>query len=341
MADDHDDRARHQHRGALALVVQEDAQHRGEAHGQDGEDAEQAGGRGGVDLQGLLEEVRRIALEREDGAVVQHAQQGHNPEHLALEDGAEVAHVEFVLRGLLVRGEAGGDQLLVELRVHEGEDDEVQQADAEQRAAESHRGHDGAAELGADQRGDPHDAEHTQAGDGHLKAHGEGHFLALEPLGEDLGDVGPLHLAAAAKDHETERGHLGAGGHLDPPGAEPLGEARGLEPVAHADELDRGAEDHQAGGQDAGEAHPELVEDDAGEDQEAADVEDVLGGGVFAEHGAAPAEVGLHEGFERGHDVHEHVGEEHHQGDQGQHGPTRHRIVVHQFLNLFSHGGKY
>ena len=171
----------------------------------------------------------------------------------------------------------------------------------------------------------------------HLESHCQCHLLAFEPLGEDLRHVGAFHLAAAAEDHEAQRCHFGAGGHFHPPASEPLGEARGLEPVADTHELDGGAGHHQACRQYAGEAYSQLVEYNAGQDEEAADVEYVFRCCIFAEYAAVPAQIALNERFKRTHNVHEHIREEHHQRYQHQYGPPRQRRIIHQFCNLFRH----
>ena len=263
--------------------------------------------------QRFLDEVGSISLEREDSAVVEHAEQGYNPEHLALEDCTEVADVEFILRRLLFGCKAGLHELGVELAVHNAEDDEVDKSDYQQGGAESYRSHNGSTELVGNGRGNPHCTEHSEAGNCHLKSHSEGHLLAFEPLGENLGNIGSLHFTAAAENHKAQGCHLCACRHLHPPASEPLRELGSLEPVAHTYEFDGCTQDHKACGKDSGEAYSEFVENYARNNEKAADIEYVFRCGIGSENTAIPAQRPFNEGFERGHHVHEHVGEEHHQ----------------------------
>ena len=66
-------------------------------------------------------------------------------------------------------------------------------------------------------------------------------------------------------------------------------------------------------GKDSGEAYSEFVENYARNNEKAADIEYVFRCGIGSENTAIPAQRPFNEGFERGHHVHEHVGEEHHQ----------------------------
>ena len=88
MADYHHAGSGHKHGSSLSDPVEEHAKQRGKYHGEHREEAEQMGSLVVRYAQGFLDEVGGIPLEREDGAVVEHAEQGYNPEHLALENSA-------------------------------------------------------------------------------------------------------------------------------------------------------------------------------------------------------------------------------------------------------------
>ena len=240
--------------------------------------------------------------------------------------------MELVLRRLLLGCKAGLHELRVELAVHDAEDDEIDKSYYQQGCAEAYRGHDGCAELVGYGRGNPHRSEHAQTGNRHLKSHGESHFLAFEPLCENLGNIGSLHFTAAAENHKAQGCHFCACRHFNPPASQPLCELRGLEPVAHAHELDGCAEHHQTSGKHSGETHSELVENNARDNQEAADIEYVLRCSIGSENTAVPAQGTFYKGFEWGHRVHEHVGEEHHQRHKNKNAPPCNRGVIHQFV---------
>ena len=295
-----------------------------------------------------LEHVDRILLEREDGAVVQHAEQGHDPESAVGKDLADVADLERVV---LLLGLAG---LAVELLVHEEVDDGHDEGDAEQHHAEGDRtGHFHlAAELGEEGRED-HARGDAEAGEGHLGAHREGHLAALEPLDDTAADRDAGHLAAAAEDHEAAGGQLGRSGHpaIERRHAE-LVEARdvvevlgepGLEAAAceaggHGVPLDEGADEHHAGREDGGEADAHLVEDDTREDEEEDEnVEEHLGALHRAECGGVPAAGLLHQVLDRGEDVHENIGAEHRQREKQQGGPTHAGGIAQRLLDFVSH----
>lgn len=74
-------------------------------------------------------------------------------------------------------------QLFVQFAVHEGEDHERQQADQQQHGAECHRSYDRCGSHVGEPRRNGEDGENADAGNGHLKSHGQSHLLAFEPLG--------------------------------------------------------------------------------------------------------------------------------------------------------------
>ena len=111
--------------------------------------------------------------------------------------------MEFIFRGSLGSHLAGSDKLRIELLVKYGEDAIEYQADAEQCGAESQRGDNG-PELTVDKGRNPHHGKHAETGDSHLDTHGQGHFLALEPLGKGLGNRCAGHFTATAENHEAQ-----------------------------------------------------------------------------------------------------------------------------------------
>ena len=91
-----------------------------------------------------LEHVNGVLLEGEYGRIVEHAEQGHEPESAAAQDVADVAYLKRVV---LLFGLAG---LLVKLLVHEEVDDEHDERYHQEHHAEGYRARhvDVAAELG-------------------------------------------------------------------------------------------------------------------------------------------------------------------------------------------------
>ena len=67
------------------------------------------------------------------------------------------------------------------------------------------------------------------------------------------------------------------------------------EPVGDADELDECADEHHRSREHAGEANAHLVEDNAGDDEEAENVNDVLGCCIGTEGVGTPSLLALHE----------------------------------------------
>ena len=332
MAADEQQGSANEHRGTLAATVEEVAQEGRDGGGTDGEPAEDVGsglGRDAVEV--ALQHVGAVALEGEDGRIVEHAEQGHNPEDLAGENLHDVGELELVLSIVLL---GLGAQLAVEAAVEDGEHGERDQTDEQQHRAEAHGGHHSAHLGGYDGR-DAEDGEHAHAGYGHLQAHGQGHLLALEPLGYGLRHRRAGHLTAAAEYHEAQRGHLGAGGQRRPPGVEPGGHLRRLEPVGDAHVLDAGAGEHHAGREHAGEAYAHLVQDETGQDEESEHVQYVLRCGIGAEDVGCPSALALHQGLYGRHHIHKHVAKEHRRGYQYQHSPAHPGAVVHLLLNRF------
>ena len=278
-----------------------------------------------------------------------------------------------VFLGLL---EAGIHQLGVELFVHYAEYQEVDDTYEEEHGAETDRGCDG-AEPGCYRGTYAENGEHAYTGYRHFNTHCKGHLLSLEPFGNGLRDRCAGHLTAASEHHETEACHLRASwrrhflvvanyvvaatgevntavqarrvqtddtGQNNDTGDAICNlacahEVEGgvLEPVRDSYVFYAGTEEHHAGSEDAGEADAHLVKDDAGYDEETAYVEEIFRGGIGAENMRSPASLLLYQALQRGHHVHEHVAEEHHQGDEDERRPPCGGIVVHEFLNLFCH----
>ena len=241
MAADEEQCAAHEHRCTLTLAVEEVAEERSDYGCTDREPTEDVRGCFGRDaVKVALQHVGTVTLEGEDGRIVEHAEQSNNPEHLRREYLAEVAELELFLR---VGSLFCYAHLLVECLVHEGEDDEGDEADEEEHGAERYRSYYCAEVVGDDWR-DREDSEHADACDSHLKTHSESHLLALEPLCDCLRNGCTCHLAAAAEEHEAEASHLCACGECHPPRVEPLGKGGLSEPVGDADELDECADEH-------------------------------------------------------------------------------------------------
>ena len=214
MAADEEQRAAHKHCGTLALAVEEVAEERSDYGCTDWEPTEDVGSilrRDTVEV--ALQHVGTIALEREDGRIVEHAEQSYNPEHLRREYLAEVAELELLLRVACLLGCA---QLLVERLVHEGEHDEGDKADEQQYCAECYRSHYCAEVVGDDWR-DREDSEHTYTCDSHFQSHSQRHLLTLKPLCNGLRYGSTCHLTATAEEHEAEASHLGTCRQSHPP----------------------------------------------------------------------------------------------------------------------------
>ena len=133
------------------------------------------------------------------------------------------------------------------------------------------------------------DEEDTDTCQSHLQAHRQSHLLALEPLGDGLGNSDAGHLAAAAEYHKSERRHLCAARKSCPPRSEPLAECSSLEPVRDTDIFDAGSDNHQRSRKNTCEPHAHLVKDDAGKDKEAEDIQHIFRSRVCSEHRAVPA----------------------------------------------------
>ena len=73
-----------------------------------------------------LQHIHRILLEGEDGAIVEHAEQGHEPETAIAKNLADVADFERIVLLLSLTS------LCIELLVHEEVDDGHDEGDAQQ-----------------------------------------------------------------------------------------------------------------------------------------------------------------------------------------------------------------
>ena len=110
-----------------------------------------------------LEHVHGVFLEREDGRIVEHAEQGHEPEAAVGEDAAEVLDVErlFGLFGLA--------RLSIELAIHEEVGDEHDQGDEQQNHAEGYgTRHIGRRRHAGDDGREDHTGGYAEARQGHL-----------------------------------------------------------------------------------------------------------------------------------------------------------------------------
>ena len=206
------------HRCTLALYIKVYTQKRSQGSSSDGEPAEYVGSRGGVDAEVALKHVGGVTLEREYSRIVEHAEHGDNPEELAAEDVLYITELELLFGGSI--GQLGGVKLLVKCTVDKCEDDEADESDAQQSRTECHRHYDCGIVLAhpvGKTRRNREDRKHAKTRDSHLKTHGKRHLLALKPFSDSLRHGDTRHFTAAAENHETECGKLGASRHLDPP----------------------------------------------------------------------------------------------------------------------------
>ena len=316
-------------------MVEVSAQEGGDGRRAHREPAENVGCGLGRYAEVALQHVGGEALEGEDGRIVEHAEERDDPEHLAAQDVLQVADLELLLAA--ASAPAVETQLFVQFAVHEGEDHERQQADQQQHGAECHRSYDRCGSHVGEPRRNGEDGENADAGNGHLKSHGQSHLLAFEPLGDRLrnGDAGHLHTASEY--HEPERCEFGTGRERYPPAIEPSLGASADEGVAHAVIFDAGADKHQGCREHSREAHTHFVEDDTCQDQESEDIEDELRTSVHAEHVGRPAALCLDHALQGRHHVHEHVAEEHRQCDQDERRPPHPGRVVEFPLDNFRH----
>ncbi len=291
-----------------------------------------------------LQHVDGILLEWEDGRVVEHAEQSHEPEARRGEDLAEVAQLEGVVFLFLGAG------LGVKLLVHKEIDDKHDEGNHQEHHAEGHgaRHRNDAAESGKHGR-ENHTRCYAETRESHFGTHGESHLAAFEPFDDAAADGDAGHFDSAAENHETDSRELGRGRHAFIEGGyaefvengdivemlgKPYVEARTCEGVGEGIPVDCGADEHDGTREDSGEAHAHLVEDDAGKNEEEdEDVEEGLRALHRAEGGGVPSLLALQEVFDRRENVHEDVGAEHCKRQQSERGPTRPGLVVE------SHGG--
>ena len=161
-----------------------------------------------IERQVALQHVDGIFLEGEDGAIVEHAQQGNEPETKAGENLANIFHLEGVVFLLSLTG------LAVELLVHEEVGDEHDEGDAEQHDSELNSVVDMhlAAQLGEVGR-ENHAGGYTQTGKSHLGTHSQSGFTTLEPFDDTAAHRDTSHLAAATEKHEAAGSQLGRSRH--------------------------------------------------------------------------------------------------------------------------------
>ena len=302
-----------------------------------------------------LQHVDGIFLEGEDGTIIEHAEQGHQPESEAGEDLAQVANLEWVVFFLSLAG------LSVEFLVHEEIDDEHDEGDAEEHHAESHRtAHVDAATKMGEEGGENHAGGHTQTGQSHLAAHSHGSFAAFEPLDDSAAHGDACHLAAATENHEATCSQLGRCGHAAIEGrdaklvkkwnvvqivGEPVVESRMVTHLVDTDERLADGEifndtthQHHGARKHSGETHTHLVENDTGEDEEEhKDIEEHLRALHRAKGQTVPAACILHQVLDRRQNVHKYIAAEHGQRQQQQRCPTHSCAVSQCFDTCLCH----
>ena len=124
-----------------------------------------------------LQHVDRVFLEREDGTVVQHAQQRYQPEASTRENLTQVGDLERFV------GFFGLTGLCVQFLIHEEIDDEHHHRDAQQHDAECYRtGYiHRAAQFGEERRED-HTGSYAETCQRHLRTHRHSGLTTFEPL---------------------------------------------------------------------------------------------------------------------------------------------------------------
>mgnify|MGYP003298754704 CR=1 FL=1 len=126
VADDKEHSSEDEHGGTFTFAVEEVAEEGGDDSGSDGEPSEDVGSRFRSDaVKVALKHVSTIALEGENGGVVENAEESNNPEGFAGKDGSYVADLEFFFRfavGLFAK-------LFVEFLVENTENEEEDKID--------------------------------------------------------------------------------------------------------------------------------------------------------------------------------------------------------------------
>ena len=295
-----------------------------------------------------LQHVDGVLLEGEDGRIVEHAEQGNEPETAGGKNLAEVLDAERVVLLFCLAG------LCVETLVHEEIDDEHDEGNHQQDDTEGDASAyaDFAAETCEEGR-ENHAGGHTEACQCHLRAHSQRHFAALKPLHDTAADGDACHFDAATENHEAhgcdfcarrhsfvERRHtqfVEARDVVQVLG-EPCVESAALEGIRHGIPLDDGSHKHHGSAEQGCEAHAHLVEDDACEDEEEdEDVEERLCALHRAEGRCVPSACFLHQVLDGRENVHEDVTAEHRQGEQQKGCPAHGRAVTKCLLNCFCH----
>ncbi len=239
-----------------------------------------------VHVELVYHQVSRVLQEGEYGRVEKDAQERDQPPPLVAQYLPDIGYLELVIRVGRFRHLARFR--LVKLLIHHHVDQEEYQADAE--ANQCHQQGSGDVNHPGSLRDGYRETQGhggTNTGHRHLHAHGHRQLLPLEPLHDDLrgGDTG--HLDPHGKGSEADAGPEEPA--VQPEDGHPFERGAGDTPV-----LDGGSNHHERCGAHAGHAYPQLIEDDAAEDQhQQEDVKPAVGAGVGAVIGPRPAQLAL------------------------------------------------
>ena len=255
-------------------------------------------------------------LEGEYTRIEQDAQEGNEPESRIADYGHHILEGEFFI---IAAGGVDRD-LAVELAVHESEAQERNQSADEQDGTDEQR----SIEVPVLGYGDGYCVCHLRAdaGQGDLYAHGQSHFLAVKPFGDDF-----CHRYAGHFGTDTEYGISGRG-HED---IQFVTEQHlfGSAETGDGSVFTYRAAYHQDGGQHTCEADAEFIQNQSAPDEhEQEDIQETVGSREEAELTACPVQFAFEHAFERSHDVvyvvSGHHGESH--NEEGR--PTCPRLVI-------------
>ena len=285
-----------------------------------------------------LQHVHGIFLEREDGAVIEHAKQSHQPETTGGEDLADIGHFERIVLLFSLTG------LSIQFFVHEEVNDEHHQGNAEEHHAERHRtGNVNRAAQFGEEGGEDHAGGDTQTGKGHLRTHSQSSLTTFEPFHDTAGNGNTGHFHTATENHETDGCNFGGSGHsliewshakfletgdvIEVVG-EPSFHTAAHKGLRNGIVLNQTTDKHYGTGQYCRKSHTHLVEDNTREDEEENEhVQERLRTLHGTKSGGIPTSCRLHQILDGRKDVHENVGTEHGQSQQQQRCPSHGRAV--------------
>ena len=265
-----------------------------------------------------LQHIDRILLEGENGRIVQHAQQGYQPETTARKDTSQVADFKGII--LLL----GLTCLRIQLLVHKEVYDKHDQSYHQQYHAESDRtgNVDHSTQLGKNRR-ENHAGSHSQTGKRHLRPHGQCHFTALEPLDDTARHGNASHLDSTTENHKAHCRKLGRCRHplIERRNAQfiktrdvvqvvvkPGFQTASLKSLRNGIPVDGSTHQHHSSRKDSRETYTHLVQNDTGKDEEKDKyIQEGLGTLHGAEGGRIPSACGLHQVLDGRKNVHKDV----------------------------------